>query len=131
TAHHDAPPRARACGRGARTGDDVLRRRDRHRDAHRAALTRAAVRDFLSLAGRTALVTGAGAANGSGRGIAQVLAERGAAVAVNDIEPALAAESAEAIEATGGRAFPVVFDVTDFEAVGRGVQEIEAKAGPV
>ena len=72
------------------------------------------------LAGRVALVTGAG--QGVGAGIARVLADRGATVVVND----LVAERAEAVAAdVGGRAVP--FDVTDLAAVQAGV----ADAGPV
>jgi len=74
----------------------------------------------LPLDGRTALVTGAG--QGVGRGIALVLAERGASVVVND----LFADRAETVAAeVGGRALP--FDVTDLDAVRAGFAEV----GPV
>ena len=64
----------------------------------------------MSLDGKLALVTGAG--QGVGRGIAAVLAERGATVLVND----LFADRAEAVaREVGGRALP--FDVTDLDAV--------------
>lgn len=72
------------------------------------------------LTGRTALVTGAG--QGVGHGIAQVLAEQGADVVVND----LFADRAEAVAAeVGGRA--IAFDVTDLDAVQAGFDA----AGPV
>jgi NAD(P)-dependent dehydrogenase (short-subunit alcohol dehydrogenase family) len=75
-----------------------------------------------TLAGRTALVTGAG--QGVGRGIAQVLAEQGADVVVND----LFADRAEAVAAEiGGSARAIAFDVTDLAAVQAGF----AEAGPV
>ena len=65
---------------------------------------------MFDLTGRTALVTGAG--RGVGRGIVQVLAERGADVLVNDLHP----ERAEAVAAEiGGR--PLPFDVTSWDAV--------------
>ena len=72
------------------------------------------------LAGRAALVTGAG--QGVGAGIVRALAAQGASVVVND----LFVERAEAVAAeVGGRA--VAFDVTDLEAVQAGF----AEAGPV
>jgi len=65
---------------------------------------------MYDLGGRVALVTGAG--RGVGRGIAQVLAEQGADVVVNDLHAERAAAVAEEI---GARALP--FDVGDWEAV--------------
>lgn len=62
----------------------------------------------LSLAGRTAIVTGAGA--GLGRAEALALAARGAAVVVNDMGPAAGDVAAE-IEKAGGRAVAVQGDV--------------------
>jgi NAD(P)-dependent dehydrogenase (short-subunit alcohol dehydrogenase family) len=76
-----------------------------------------------------ALVTGAG--RGVGAGIAAALAERGAAVAVNDLVGERAARVAAALEAAGGRALAAPFDVTDLAEVRRGVAEVEAAIGPV
>jgi 3-oxoacyl-[acyl-carrier protein] reductase len=75
--------------------------------------------DSLSLAGRGALVTGG--ARGIGRAIALCLAQRGAEVAVNDVEEAAAAETCAEIESAGGRAFALGFDVSEAQAVERGV----------
>ena len=61
-----------------------------------------------------------------GRAIAERFAEEGARVAVNDINPATAAETAEAV---GG--FAVPFDCADRAAVERGVAEAAAALGPV
>ena len=83
----------------------------------------------MSLDSRTALVTGAG--KGSGEGIARVLAEQGAAVAVNDLHRDRAERVAAEITAAGGRAHPIAFDVCDAAAVGAGVAAIEAELGPV
>jgi NAD(P)-dependent dehydrogenase (short-subunit alcohol dehydrogenase family) len=65
----------------------------------------------MILAGRTIVVTGAG--GGMGRGIAQAAAEAGAQVVAGDLAMAGVAETARAIEKGGGRALPVVLDVTD------------------
>ena len=52
------------------------------------------------LTGKRALVTGAG--GGIGRGIADVLAERGASVAINDIELDRAAAAADELQRAHG-----------------------------
>jgi len=73
----------------------------------------------FDLAGRTALVTGAG--QNVGAGIARALADRGAQVIVNDLRPERAAEVVEAIFEAGGSAIAVPFDVTDLAAVQAGL----------
>jgi len=55
-----------------------------------------------SIAGRAALVTGAGA--DAGRAVALLLAAQGAAVGVGDINPDAIDSVVEAITAAGGRA---------------------------
>ena len=79
----------------------------------------------IDLAGRRALVTGAG--QGVGRRIALTLAEAGAEVVVND----LVADRAEAvvteIATAGGTARSAIFDVTDWGAVAAAVDDV----GPV
>src|SRR5204863_3101438 len=57
------------------------------------------------------LVTGGG--SGIGRATAQLAAQRGASVAVLDRHEAHARETAETIEADGGRALPLTTDVAD------------------
>ncbi len=80
-------------------------------------------------AGRVAVVTGAGRYIGAE--IARRLAERGYAVAVND----LVGERAEAvvgeIKAAGGKAMTAVADVTDLSAVERMEATVRAELGPV
>jgi NAD(P)-dependent dehydrogenase (short-subunit alcohol dehydrogenase family) len=83
----------------------------------------------FDLQGRVALVTGAG--QNVGAGIARVLAGRGAAVVVNDLRRERADETVAAIEADGGRAAAVAFDVTDYDAVVGGFAEAVGALGPV
>ncbi len=90
---------------------------------------RAARRDIFSLAGRTALVTGA--SSGFGRHFARVLADAGAKVALAarrlDVLRRLEAE----IRQGGGEAAAVAMDVTDRASVERAVGEAEAALGPI
>ena len=88
------------------------------------------------LAGRTAVVTGAG--RGIGRATALMLAEQGAAVVVNDLgtttdgvgsDEGPAAAVVREIEATGGRAIASTASVTDFTAVDRMMADAVARFG--
>ena len=65
----------------------------------------------VSLAGRVAIVTGAG--RGIGRAIALKLASEGARVVVSDLDEEPAVETVNAIRREGGEAEPLVGDVTD------------------
>jgi 3-oxoacyl-[acyl-carrier protein] reductase len=84
---------------------------------------------MFDLAGRVALVTGAG--QGVGSGIARALAARGAAVAVNDLVAERAERVAAEITQSGGRAVAQAFDVCDAASVDAGVAKIAAALGPV
>ena len=83
-----------------------------------------------TLAGRTALVTGA--SRGIGRAVALSLAEAGAAVAVNYRERAAdARDVVAAIRRDGGKAIDVAADVSDGRAVADMVAAVERELGPV
>ncbi|MFN2426915.1 MAG: SDR family NAD(P)-dependent oxidoreductase [Candidatus Binatia bacterium] len=61
--------------------------------------------------GKTAIVTGAG--RGIGRAVAELMAEHGASVIVNDLDESVARETVEAIRAGGGKAEVCAGSVTD------------------
>lgn len=79
------------------------------------------------LAGRYALVTGAGA--GIGKSTALRLAARGAIVGVNDLKDELVSDTIEAVTAAGGRAFPVVKNVSTREGMTEAVNIVFEKDG--
>ncbi len=82
-----------------------------------------------SLNGKAAVVTGA--ASGIGKEIARTLAAQGAAVAIADLNLAGAQAVAEEIRAEGGKAIGIAMDVTDEEAVNRGIDEVAEQFGSV
>ena len=83
-----------------------------------------------SLSGKVALVTGA--SQGIGAGVALSLARGGAFVAVNDLHAmGLADEVCAQIRELGQRAFAVLANVTDCEAIKRMVTDVERTLGPV
>ena len=82
------------------------------------------------LAGKVAIVTGAG--RNIGRGIALALAAGGAAVVVNARSNLQEAEAvASEIERAGGKAFGVTADVADVEAVQKMVASAAARFGGI
>ena len=72
-----------------------------------------------TLAGRVALVTGAG--NGIGRATALKLAARGAIVGVNDLKPEFVSGTVDAIKAAGGNAVAVTQDVSSRDGMRQAV----------
>ncbi|WP_322053382.1 SDR family NAD(P)-dependent oxidoreductase [Paraburkholderia bannensis] len=79
------------------------------------------------LAGRVAFVTGAG--RGAGRAHARLLARRGAAVAVVDIDADVAQATAAEIESEGGRAIAIVADITRRELAEQAIHETADRLG--
>lgn len=85
------------------------------------------------LTGKIALVTGAARERGIGRGIATVLAQRGADVVINDISAAEGEghEAAEALHKLGRRAEFIAADVSDRIQVDAMIDRIESDFGPL
>jgi 2-hydroxycyclohexanecarboxyl-CoA dehydrogenase len=77
---------------------------------------------------QVAIVTGAG--RGIGAAIAARLVAAGAAVAVCDVDPALAEATAAKLEAAGGRALAVAADVADGASVAKAVARVASELGP-
>jgi len=72
------------------------------------------------LAGRVALITGAGA--GIGRATAHALAARGAVVGINDLKQELVDASVTSITAAGGQAFAVLQNVASRDGIQQAVR---------
>ncbi|MGI5460233.1 SDR family NAD(P)-dependent oxidoreductase [Streptomyces sp. CA-249302] len=83
----------------------------------------------MSLQGKVAVVTGG--ARGIGRGIATVLAAKGASVAVWDLNAEGAEKTAAEIQAAGGTAIAVGGDAAEAEAVARSAARTRDELGPV
>lgn len=82
---------------------------------------------MFSLAGRTALVTGAG--SGIGRAIAETFADAGAFVYVADLDRSSGDESVQRIEADGGGAAFVQLDVRDVARCAAVAAQVHAERG--
>jgi 3-oxoacyl-[acyl-carrier protein] reductase len=83
----------------------------------------------LQLNEKTALVTGS--SKGIGEAIATALAREGASVVVHGRDRAQTDRVVNAIVANGGRAYAVLGDLTEDEAVERLVAEAEERVGPI
>jgi NAD(P)-dependent dehydrogenase (short-subunit alcohol dehydrogenase family) len=82
-----------------------------------------------ALAGKVALVTGA--SRGIGRAIARVLSDEGAAVAVLSRRLESAAPVADALRASGARAYAVAADVASPKALDAALAEVRRALGAV
>ncbi len=90
---------------------------------------RTAAYDARDLAGRTVLVTGGG--QGVGRGVAELCAQRGARVVVNDYHLDRAAAVSEQIADGGGEAMALRCDVSDYDDVTTMVEQAVARFGRI
>ena len=82
-----------------------------------------------TLDGRTALVTGSG--SGMGRSHAQLLAERGAAVIVHDVDDEGANETTNMVRESGGSAVAMSVDIRDVGAFRGALGPAVSEFGPV
>jgi NAD(P)-dependent dehydrogenase (short-subunit alcohol dehydrogenase family) len=83
----------------------------------------------FDLSGKVALITGAG--RGLGLGMALGLANHGAAVAVQDLELAVAEEAVERVAAAGGRAIALGGDIGDLAMLPGLVDHTVARLGGI
>jgi NAD(P)-dependent dehydrogenase (short-subunit alcohol dehydrogenase family) len=81
------------------------------------------------LAGKVAVITGAGA--GIGRATAELFAEEGAAVVIAERDEATGRDAAETIQKAGGKALFVRTDIADEPAVARMAAETVAAFGAI
>ena len=92
------------------------------------AVLRGSENSMFDLTGKVALVTGA--SRGIGRATAEVLAERGAQVVINYVSnEAAAREVADGIQARGGKAELVQFDVAAGDVAEKAIAEVAKRLG--
>lgn len=83
----------------------------------------------MTLQGKVAVVTGGG--RGIGEAIAIVLAEKGAKVAIWDLDPETAERTAATIRAGGGTAVGIGGDAADATSVAAAAQRTREELGPI
>jgi 3-oxoacyl-[acyl-carrier protein] reductase len=86
-------------------------------------------RPAASLEGKVAFITGSG--RGMGRANAILMANRGADIAVHDVNKDWAEETGELVRATGRRALVFVEDVADISAMAGHAKAAEAELGRI
>jgi 3-oxoacyl-[acyl-carrier protein] reductase len=82
-----------------------------------------------SLEGRVSIVTGS--SRGIGAAIVRAFADEGAWVAVHGRDRSALDSVASTISAAGGRAMPVIAELTSFDEIERAREQIEQDLGPV
>jgi len=87
------------------------------------------INELFDLTGKVALVTGG--THGIGMAIAKVLGAAGAKICVNDISDEKLAECKDEYAKSGLDVFTLNFNVTDEDAVDKGISKIENEVGPV
>ncbi|MCR8724102.1 SDR family oxidoreductase [Frigidibacter sp. ROC022] len=80
---------------------------------------------LFDLSGRTALVTGS--SRGLGRALAEGLAEAGARVVLNGVDPGRLAQARAELQAAGHEALSAPFDVTDEAAIAEAFAALDAQ----
>ena len=78
---------------------------------------------------RSVVVTGG--ANGIGAAIVRRLAEEGCHVGIFDLDIASAEKVADEVKGAGGKASAYAVDISNYEAVAKGVEAFEKAAGPL
>ena len=84
---------------------------------------------LFDLKGKTALITGG--THGIGMAIGITLGKAGAKIVVNDIAEEKLESSKKAYKEAGIDVYTLIFDVTDENAVDKGISEIEENVGPI
>lgn len=82
---------------------------------------------LFSLAGKTALITGA--PGGIGQALAVTLAEAGATIGVHGRDPAKVTTACAAVAATGAQAIPLLAELADVESCRRLIQDAHTALG--
>jgi len=85
--------------------------------------------DKYQLNNKVVLVTGAG--SGLGKAIAELLAHRGAVVAIVDVVESAAKSAAEEVTRQGGKAAPFICDVANTQQVNQAVEQVIAVFGGI
>ncbi len=83
----------------------------------------------MTLTGKTALITGG--SKGIGRAIALSFAREGASVAISARDERRLGEVAAEVQAIGGKALPIVCDVTNDDDVNRMAETVRESLGPI
>ena len=86
------------------------------------------INELFDLTGKVALITGG--THGIGMAIATTLGKAGAKIVVNDLSQEKLDEAKEEYKKLGLDVYTLIFDVTNEDAVDKGISEIEKNVGP-